>query len=115
MQLALAEAIRFNQTIGLERKEARLRYIKNYWVNRLIDVPNIVIHTPREPHRSCAISTVGIKGQDPADVTNALYDKYKIFTVPPGYPGAVRICPNIYTTPYELDAFVAAMKELAAA
>ena len=115
LQLALAEAIRFNQTIGLERKEARLRYIKNYWVNRLINVPNIVVHTPREAHRSCAISTVGIKGQDPADVTNALYDKYKIFTVPPGYPGAVRICPNIYTIPYELDAFVAAMKELAAA
>ena len=115
LQLALAEAIRFNQTIGLERKEARLRYIKNYWVDRLIDVPNIVVHTPREAHRSCAISTVGIKGQDPADVTNALYDKYKIFTVPPGYPGAVRICPNIYTIPYELDMFVAAMKELAAA
>ena len=115
LQLALAEAIRFNQTIGLERKEARLRYIKNYWVDRLIDVPNIVVHTPREAHRSCAISTVGITGQDPADVTNALYDKYKIFTVPPGYPGAVRICPNIYTTRYELDAFVAAMKELAAA
>ncbi len=35
-------------------------------------------------------------------------------TVPPGYPGAVHICPNIYTTPYELDLFVAAMKELAA-
>ena len=114
LQLALAEAIRFNQTIGLERKEARLRYIKNYWVDHLIDVPNIVVHTPREAHRSCAISTVGINGQDPADVTNALYDKYKIFTVPPGYPGAVRICPNIYTTLYELDAFVAAMKELAA-
>ncbi len=114
LQLALAEAIRFNQTIGLERKEARLRYIKNYWVDRLIDVPNIVVHTPREAHRSCAISTVGIKGQDPADVTNALYDKYKIFTVPPGYPGAVRICPNLYTTLCELDAFVAAMKELAA-
>ncbi len=115
LQLALAEAIRFNQTIGLERKEARLRYIKNYWVDRLIDVPNIVCYTPREAHRSCAIATVGIKGRDPADITNALYDKYKIFTVPPGYPGAVRICPNIYTTPYELDLFVAAMKELAAA
>ena len=114
LQLALAEAIRFNQTIGLERKEARLRYIKNYWVDRLIDVPNIAVHTPREAHRSCAISTVGIEGQDPEDIANALYDQYKIFTVPPGYPGAVRICPNIYTTPYELDLFVQAMKELAA-
>ena len=37
-----------------------------------------------------------------------------VFPMQQGYPEAVRICPNIHTMPYELDAFVAAMKELAA-
>jgi selenocysteine lyase/cysteine desulfurase len=111
---AIAEAARFNEAIGLERKEARLRYIKNYWVERLIDVPGIVVHTPTEAHRSCAISTVGITNRDPSEIANALYERYGIFTIPPGYPGAVRISPNIYASIGELDHFVAAMKELAA-
>jgi selenocysteine lyase/cysteine desulfurase len=110
---AIAEAVRFNEAIALERKEARLRYIKNYWVERLVDVPGVVVHTPREDHRSCAISTVGIKDRDPGDIANALYERYKIFTVAPGYPGAVRISPNIYTSIGELDYFVTAIKELA--
>jgi len=111
---AIAEAIRFNQAIGLKRKEARLRYLKNYWVDRLIDVAGIVVHTPIEDHRSCAISTVGIEGRDPGEIANALYQRYQIYTVPPGYPGAVRISPNIYASTDELDQFVMAMKELAA-
>ena len=113
LQLAVVEAIRFNQMIGLERKEARLRYVKQYWHDRLVGVPDVVFYTPNEPHRSCAISTIGIEGWEPGDIANALYDRYKIFTVAPGYPGAVRISPNIYTTLNELDAFVAAIKELA--
>ena len=111
---AIAEAVRFNEAIGLERKEARLRYIKNYWVTRLASVRNIIVHTPTEDHRSCAISAVGIKDKDPGELANALYERYRIFTVSPGYPGAVRICPNIYSSVDELDRFVAAMKELAA-
>lgn len=110
---AIAEAVRFNETIGLERKEARLRYIKNYWVERLIGVPGITVYTPTEDHRACAISIVGVDGMKAGDLANALYDRYGIFTVAPGYPGAVRICPNIYSSVGELDRFVAAMKDLA--
>ena len=112
---AIAEAMHFNQTLGLARKEARLRHIKNYWVERLADVPNIILPTPAEDHRSCAISLVGIRNKEPGELAKELYERYQIFTVSPGYPGAVRISPNIYTSIVELDRFVAAMKELAAA
>jgi selenocysteine lyase/cysteine desulfurase len=111
---AIAEAVRFNQAIGLARKEARLRYIKNYWVTRLAEVRNIIVHTPTEDHRSCAMTAVGIKDKDPGELAKILYERYQIFTVSPGYPGAVRVCPNIYSSIGELDRFVAAMKELAA-
>lgn len=113
VQLALAEAIHFNEGLGLERKEARLRYLKNYWAEQLRAVPRITVHTPFESHRSCAIAVVSIEGREPGDVANVLYDKYKIFTVAPGYRNVVRIAPNIYSTTGELDRFVAAMKELA--
>ena len=119
IKLAISEAIRFNEGIGLERKEARLRYLKNYWVEQLLDVPNIVVDTPLEDHRSCAITTVGIKQMNPRDLATALYDRYRILTVGVSsksvrYSG-VRICPNLYTTTGHLDTFVEAMQEFAAA
>ena len=79
----------------------------------MADVPRVVLKTPREAHRACAISTIGIEGWEPGDLADALYDRYKIFTVSPGFPGVVRISPNVYTTRQELDAFVAAIGELA--
>jgi selenocysteine lyase/cysteine desulfurase len=119
IKLAIAEAIRFNESIGLERKEARLRYLKNYWVEQLLEVPNIVVDTPLEDHRSCAITTIGIKDKNPRELADDLYNKYRILTVGVAsktvrYSG-VRICPNLYTTTHQLDLLVTAMKEFAAA
>ena len=119
IKLAISEAVRFNQAIGFERKEARLRYLKNYWVEQLLDVPNIVVDTPLEDHRSCAITTVGIKGRNPREIATALYEQYRILTVGVSseavrYSG-VRICPNLYTTTGQLDVLVRAMKEFATA
>ena len=117
IKLAISEAVRFNQAIGLERKEARLRYLKNYWVKQLLDVRNVVVDTPLEDHRSCAITTVGIRDMNPRKLATALYDQYQILTVgvssePVRYAG-VRICPNLYTTTHQLDLFVQAMKKFA--
>jgi selenocysteine lyase/cysteine desulfurase len=119
IKLGISEAIRFNESIGLKRKEARLRHLKNYWVSQLLDVPSIVVDTPVEDHRSCAITTVGIKDMNPRDLATALYDQYRILTVGVGskdvrYSG-VRICPNLYTTHSQLDLFVNAMQEFASA
>lgn len=118
IKLAIAEAVRFNEAIGAERKEARLRYLKNYWVDRLAEVPDIVIDTPREDHRSCAITTVGIEGVEPRQIAQDLWDRHRILTVgvrneAVRYAG-VRLCPNLYTTTGQLDTLVAAMTEIAA-
>jgi selenocysteine lyase/cysteine desulfurase len=53
----------------------------------------------------------------PNDLADTLMTKYKIFTVAinRGLVQGCRITPNIYTTPQELDFFVKAVKELAAA
>ncbi|QMW01753.1 aminotransferase class V-fold PLP-dependent enzyme [Spirosoma foliorum] len=115
--LAIQDAIRFQESIGLERKEARLRYIQHYWTDQLRHHPNIVLNTSEDPARSCAIANVGIAGKPPADLAKVLFDKYKIFTVAIDYPSAgiqgVRVTPHLYTTTAELDQFVKALKELA--
>lgn len=36
-ELAIGTAIDFHDLIGSKRKEARLRYLKNYWMGRISD------------------------------------------------------------------------------
>lgn len=113
--LAINNAIDYYLAIGAERKEARLRYIQNYWSSKVRNVPNIEVNTPADPVRSCGIANVGIRNMKPADMADTLLKKYKIYTV--AIDGAnvhgCRISPNIFTTTAELDTFVAALKEMA--
>ena len=116
--LAIGDAIDFYTALGPERKEARLRYLQQYWTAKVRDLPNVVVNTPVDPARCCGIANVGIKGMKPADLAAALLQKYKIYTVAIDHPAArvqgCRITPNVYTLPEELDLLVKALKELSA-
>jgi selenocysteine lyase/cysteine desulfurase len=115
--LAIREAIAFHRSIGSARKEARLRFLQQYWTNAVRGTLNIVLNTPADPARSCAIANVGVTTKKPLDLQQALFDRYRIFTVAIDSEGVrgVRITPHVYTTTAELDALVKALKELAAA
>jgi len=112
--LAVQNAVDYYEKLGAEHKEARLRYLQNYWTNKVRDFPHIVLNTPSDPARSCGIANVGVKGMKPQELSDTLLKKYKIYTV--AIDGAnvkgCRITPNIYTTIQELDAFIAALKDL---
>lgn len=112
--LAIADALDFYNMIGSERKEARLRYIQNYWTSKVRDLPHIILNTPADPARSCAIANVGIKGMKPADLADKLFADYKIYTAPVDGSGVhgCRITPNVYTSTAELDVLVLALHEL---
>ncbi|MDZ4709588.1 MAG: aminotransferase class V-fold PLP-dependent enzyme [Saprospiraceae bacterium] len=111
--LAVQDAIEFYEMIGPARKEARLRYLQNYWTSKVRDLPHIDLNTPADPVRACGIANVGIKGMKPADLAKTLLEKYKIFTVAIDYANVhgCRITPNVYTSTEELDRFVEALKE----
>jgi len=116
--LAISEAIDYYTTLGAERKEARLRYLQQYWTSRVRSLPNIVLNTPADAARSCGIANVGIQGIKPADLADKLLHQYKIYTVAIDSPAArvqgCRITPNVFTLPAELDVLVRALKELSA-
>ena len=115
--LAIMNALDFHESIGTSRKEARLRYLQNYWTRQVRTTPNIVMNTPRDERRSCGIANVGISGIQPRVLAKTLLEKYKIWTV--GIATAnvhgVRITPHLFTTTAELDTFVQALKQIAAA
>jgi len=114
--LALEFAINFHNKIGAANKEERLRYLQQYWTSKITSIPNIILNTPTDTKRSCAIANVGIKGLKPADMAETLLKKYQIYTVAidgAGLHGS-RITPNVFTSLEELDKFVNALKEMAA-
>ncbi|MDA0348618.1 MAG: aminotransferase class V-fold PLP-dependent enzyme [Verrucomicrobia bacterium] len=112
--LAIANAIDYHNRIGGDRKEARLRYIQNYWTDKARKMDHVIMNTPKERHRSCGIATVGIKGMDPVEMATTLLEKHKIWTVGINGSGVngCRISPNVFTTTDELDVFVEALKSM---
>ncbi len=114
-KLAIGEALLFHNGIGGKRKEARLRYLSRYWMNRLKDVPKIRFNTSFDPRQSCAIANVDIEGVNPSAIGSYLFDKHRIFTTPiihEEFQG-LRITPNVYTTLGELDRFCNVMELIA--
>ena len=114
--LAINHAIDFHEAIGGARKEARLRYLQNYWVGKVRGMRNIILNTPSDPARSCAIANVGIAGMTPGNLATTLMKKYRVWTVAIDGAGVhgVRVTPHLFTSTAELDTFVRALTELAA-
>ena len=113
--LTIENSIAFHEMIGNARREARLRYLQQYWTTKVRGLPKIVMNTPSDPRRTCAIANVGVRGIAPGDLAKVLLEKYKVFTVAIDGAGVhgVRVTPQVYTSSGELDTFVAALKELA--
>lgn len=107
MRLAIGEAILFHNAIGGKRKEARLRYLSRYWMNKVKDVPKVGFNTSFDDAQSCAIGNFKIEGIDPVQIGSYLMAKHKIFTTPIVHEEftGIRITPNVYTTLWELDRF----------
>ena len=113
--LSIENAIEYYTMLGAERKEARLRYLQEYWSSRVRTHPNIIVNTPKESFRACGIANVGLKNLKPHELAKQLMDRYQIFTVAIDYANVqgCRISPNVFTTTQELDVFVKALQELA--
>jgi len=115
--LAIESAIAFHEAIGIQRKEARLRHLQTYWTKQVRGVPGVIMNTPSDPARACAIANVGVHGIKPADLAETLLHKYRIWTNAVDNDAAgihgVRVTPNIFIMPKELDTLVQAIREMA--
>ncbi len=108
---AIAEALDFNEILGLERKSARLRYLRTRWTDRVQHLERIQLFTNTKPEFSCGIATVGVKGIDPIQLASWLEEKHQIITAPIIHPqiSGVRVSPQVYISLHEIDRFVEAM------
>ena len=114
-RLAIGEAMLFHNGVGSKRKEARLRYLSRYWMDKLKDVPRIRFNTSFDPNQMCAIANVQIEGMDQTKIGSYLFSKHRIYTTPIVHEEftGLRITPNLYTTLSELDRFCDVMASIA--
>ncbi|MBA7592018.1 hypothetical protein ES708_34189 [subsurface metagenome] len=100
--------------IGSKRKEERLRYLKNYWMERINEIPGAKFFTSFKPEYACGLGNFAIEGIDPADIQKDLFKKYKIYTITIKWENidGIRVTPNLYTTTRNLDTFVNAVKSI---
>lgn len=110
---AVSVALTFHRGIGVERKAARLRYLRDYWAKALMDSSDRVsVPTELGPDKGGAIALLHVDGLDFGKLGGWLMSRYRIVNTPIGHEefNGLRITPNIYTTVDELDTFVDAVK-----
>ena len=118
IEMATGYSLDLHNLIGSARKQQRIHFLKNYWMEHVKDVPGIFFKTSTNLSYSCAIGVFGIEGRKATEISEQLFSKWKIHTVAiereakPGIEAAfnhVRVTPNVYTTTQELDRLVEAV------
>jgi isopenicillin-N epimerase len=114
---AIAEALTFHEGIGIERKAARLRYLKDRWARRLEARKGVRVLTPYDPRQSCGLANVSFEGVDPRKLGEHLFQRHRIIVTPIVHEefSGIRVTPNVYTTLSEIDTFCDAVEKFLAA
>ncbi len=102
--LAISEALSFHRAIGGDRKLARLRYLRDRFVDQLTARSDRVrLQTHRE--RAGAVVNVAIDGLDPVELSSWLWSRHRVLTVAITHSDCtgLRVSPSVYTTPGEID------------
>jgi len=112
--VAIGEALSFHQSLGAERKERRLRHLRDRWAKRLVEHDRVRLHTSLDPRFSCGIATVEIEGVPSTELARWLWHEEQILVSPIRHPQfeGIRVSPSVYTRMEELDRFCDAMEHV---
>ena len=105
---AISVAMAFHRGIGIERKIARLRYLRDRWAKQVLAASDRAhMITEIGPTKSGAIGVFNVDGMDMGKLGGWLSTQHHIVTTPmvtDEFTG-MRITPNVYTTIDEVDLF----------
>ena len=113
-EMAIGAAIDFHNVIGTKRKEARLRYLKNYWYEKAIKLKGAVATTSLKPEYSCGLANIGFEGWKANEIEARLFEKQKIHTssIIIEKVNGIRVTPNVYTNLYDLNLLVKGLTDI---
>ena len=120
--IALAEAVKYLEKIGMDQVQGHECYLTNYAIKRMQEWPKITLHGPTDTALKCGIIPFSVQGLSSHDV--ALFcDNYGIM-IRSGYhcaqplhevfklQSSARASFYIYNTREEIDRFIEALKEI---
>jgi isopenicillin-N epimerase len=118
--LTIPAALDFHEAIGRAHKAARLRYLRDRWVQTVRELPHVQVLTPDDPRMSAGITSFRLRGQmvpttDHERVVETLLTRHGIFTRrSTGVDGGdcVRVTPSLYTKSADVDRLARALREL---
>lgn len=115
-EMAVNSAIDFHEIIGIQKKEERLRYLKNYWCEQVKSLPKIHFYSSMKKEYCSGMATFGIQGMDASQIDTRLMNEFKIHAsvVKVEQLNGIRISPHVYTSLSELDILVKAIKTICA-
>lgn len=113
-EMAIGTAVDFHNLIGGKRKEARLRFLKNYWAEKCHKLPKANFYTSMKSEFSCAVATIGFDGWQAQQIEAKLFEKHKVHSVSMILEkvNGIRIAPNVYTNTDDLDVLVKGLTEI---
>jgi isopenicillin-N epimerase len=116
---SLLPALELQRSLGAARKAARLRYLTAYWRERAAGaLPDALFYTTPNPAMSCGLCTIELPGVDADSLKQRLRQRGILVQSMADNPRTpeirgIRVSPNVYTAPAELDRLVAALVALA--
>ena len=113
-EMAVADALNFHQQIGREKMYCRLIELKNYWVDKIKNLPKITLYSPVNNDLSCGFATFGIEGYLPQDIVKIFLKENNIHVSPVNLVNikGVRVSPHIYNLTDELDTMIKLITKL---
>ena len=114
--VALGEAMDFQNILGRERIERRIKALAGYLKKELKKIPGVKLHTSEDPYLSGGLTAFSIEGIDPKIIVNYVREKYNIVirTVGSEEKGTygVRVSTPIYVSYKHIDLFLEGVKTL---
>jgi isopenicillin-N epimerase len=75
---ALEEAMDFQNTIGRDRIERRIKSLAVHLKKGLKSIPKVRLHTSEDPYLCGGLTAFSVKGVDPGKIVDYLREKYNL-------------------------------------
>lgn len=114
--IALGEAVDFQNRIGKERIEKRIKALAGYLKRELKKIPGVKLHTSEDPYLSAGLAAFSCDGLEPEKIVDYAREKYNIVvrTIGNKEKGTygVRVSTPVYVSFKHIDMFLEGVKHL---
>jgi selenocysteine lyase/cysteine desulfurase len=113
---ALGEALDFQNAIGKQRVERRIKALAGHLKQELRKIQGVKLHTPEDTYLSGGLTAFSLDGVDPSRIVDFVREKYNIVvrTIGSQEAGtyAVRVSTPIYVSYKDIDLFLEGVRDL---